>query len=169
MSVIGNFTASVQDSSTQMGRTNQRRLAEFVPYDELVDMGTPFEQREAAAQELARSLTGNSAQIGERIFSAERGSEFDPFSPKFDARKWTQGLSQLAREAEGATGRMAGVSFKSMSVYGYGSDSGKLETQLVWTLTWPRLSKDGQQCTPLWPEEGCGSYQQWEARSPNSR
>jgi hypothetical protein len=42
---------------------------------------------------------------------------FDPLSPKFNARKWTEAIVRQSR----APGRSAGVAFRNLSAYGTGS------------------------------------------------
>ncbi|KAK8846877.1 hypothetical protein IAR55_005967 [Kwoniella newhampshirensis] len=57
----------------------------------------------------------------EQLFSYEQGSELDPFSDKFDAKKWTRLLMRAAKEA--GPQRKSGISFRNMGVHGFGSDA----------------------------------------------
>ncbi|OCF76740.1 ATP-binding cassette, subfamily G (WHITE), member 2, PDR [Kwoniella mangroviensis CBS 8886] len=54
-------------------------------------------------------------------FEYREGSDLDPFSDKFDSKKWTRGFMR-AKEASGTT-RRSGISFKDMAVHGFGSDA----------------------------------------------
>lgn len=72
---------------------------------------------------LARYLSAQSNHGN--LFDYESGSSLDPFSDKFDAKLWVKKFASL--EDWGAD-RASGVSFKDMSVFGYGTDSGKVSS-----------------------------------------
>ena len=57
------------------------------------------------------------------LFDYLPGSEYDPHSEKFNAAKWVKKISGLA-SAQGPS-RRSGISYKNMSVHGYGSDAGE--------------------------------------------
>jgi ATP-binding cassette subfamily G (WHITE) protein 2 (PDR) len=86
-------------------------------------------QRPASPLNLVRQLTGRSNATvvqdvpPEKLFKYESGSDLDPFSPNFNARKYVKGMAGLSEEA--GVQRQAGVSYKNMSVHGFGSDAGK--------------------------------------------
>jgi ATP-binding cassette subfamily G (WHITE) protein 2 (PDR) len=57
------------------------------------------------------------------LFDYSEGSDLDPFSDSFDARKWTKSMVAL-QDAE-TPRRQAGLAYKNMAVHGFGSDAGK--------------------------------------------
>ena len=79
--------------------------------------------REEAVGDLARKLTRQSTRPEENLFNYEPGSDLDPFSDHFNARKYVKGMASLTENA-GPT-RLSGVSFSNLSVHGYGSDAGE--------------------------------------------
>lgn len=77
---------------------------------------------------LVRQLTGRSnatvyTDTPEKLFKYEEGSDLDPFSSNFNARKYVKGMAGLSEEA--GVQRSAGVSYNNMSVHGFGSDAGE--------------------------------------------
>lgn len=58
------------------------------------------------------------------LFEAKKGSKLDPFSPNFNAMGWARRIMDIyRRDDENNPLRSVGVSFKNLSVFGYGSDS----------------------------------------------
>jgi hypothetical protein len=73
--------------------------------------------------ELARHLSTQSTVTGQGdIFKYETGSKLDPFGDTFDPRLW---VSKFASLEDWGQGRMSGISFKDMTVFGHGTDAGK--------------------------------------------
>lgn len=66
-------------------------------------------------ESIAEEVTGD-------IFAYEKEPDLDPFSNNFDAKKWTK-LMFRAHETTFPS-RKAGLSFKDLGVFGYGSDAG---------------------------------------------
>ncbi|XAO22858.1 hypothetical protein I312_101633 [Cryptococcus bacillisporus CA1280] len=60
-------------------------------------------------------------EVNGDIFAYEKESDLDPFSNNFDAKKWTK-LMFRAYETI-VPSRKAGLSFKDLGVFGYGSDA----------------------------------------------
>ena len=58
------------------------------------------------------------------MFNYEKGSILDPFGEKFDARVWMSRFASLDDWSD-VQGRKSGVSFKDMTVFGYGTDAGE--------------------------------------------
>jgi ATP-binding cassette subfamily G (WHITE) protein 2 (PDR) len=81
------------------------------------------QQRSEAIGELARQLSRHTTRGPENVFDYQEGSDLDPFSGNFDARKYTKALGQMSK-GQGVE-RLSGVSYKDMSVHGFGSDAGK--------------------------------------------
>lgn len=132
MSVFGNtFTNSdvqqatfgaMLDRVTSGFKTHSLRRNQ--PDDEPGDGGAaPVDSRKQIT-ELARTATRQSTATGTDMFAYQPGSDLDPYSPAFDAEKWTRGLSKLNREA--GSGYTSGIAYRNLSVHGFGSDSGML-------------------------------------------
>ena len=58
------------------------------------------------------------------MFNYEKGSILDPFAEKFDARVWMSRFASLD-DWSGVQGRKSGISFKNLTVFGYGTDAGE--------------------------------------------
>lgn len=71
---------------------------------------------------LYRTLTGQSNVDHAKLFEYETGSDLDPYSASFDAKKWTKSMAQLSRN--NLPVRNAGIAYRNLSVHGYGSDAG---------------------------------------------
>lgn len=88
-----------------------------------VDVNRPFPKDEIT--QLARNLTRQSSHHGEpslHPFSPEaEGTELDPHSEKFNARKWAEAAVRLQSRDDKNPGRTAGVAFSDLSAYGFGS------------------------------------------------
>ena len=78
---------------------------------------------EQSDRSLSRASTITLADT--KLFEYEQGSDLDPFSSTFDARRWTKSLAKLGNEE--APTRIAGISYRNMSVHGYGSDAGGID------------------------------------------
>jgi ABC-type multidrug transport system ATPase subunit/ABC-type multidrug transport system permease subunit len=68
-----------------------------------------------------------SVQDGSSPFKPVPGSELDPNSPHFDARRWTQAMYKLQQDC-GTHGRSLGYSFRNLSAYGHGTDTNFQQT-----------------------------------------
>jgi ATP-binding cassette subfamily G (WHITE) protein 2 (PDR) len=131
MSVVGNFQYQNHDRDAvpvQLGRQISR-----APVDESVnDEALPMTAQETSTMrgqeisQLARQLTSQSARAphdANALFNYQEGSDLDPFSSNFNAKKYVKGMSQLSSGA--GVQRLSGVSYSDMSVHGFGSDSGE--------------------------------------------
>lgn len=74
---------------------------------------------------IARQLSRQSTRggHGENIFGDDKDPALDPFSPHFNARRWVRGATRLAHES--GPSRTSGLSYRNMSVHGFGSESGE--------------------------------------------
>lgn len=77
---------------------------------------------------LARQMSRMSERPATNVFDYQEGSDMDPFSSSFDARKWTRGMVAM-RDDDTTPPRQAGLSYKNMSVHGFGSDAGESPVQ----------------------------------------
>ena len=129
MSVVGNFNFRNPDKDAipiqlerPIGKSDQ-------PYEEHTNSEVDLTQaqviqrRESRVGELARQLTRQSTHVQGNLFDYVEGSDTDPFSPNFDARKYTKALGQLSQGA--GVERKSGISYRNMSVHGFGSDAGQ--------------------------------------------
>lgn len=73
--------------------------------------------------ELARNLTTRSESSPGCLFPLVTGGNLDPGSDKFNARKWATAFYNSRKAASGIAPRTAGIAFKSLNVYGYGTDT----------------------------------------------
>lgn len=73
--------------------------------------------------ELARKLTTRSLSSPGCLFPSVAGGALDPNSDKFNARKWATAFYNSRKDASGTAPRTAGIAFKNLDVYGYGTDT----------------------------------------------
>ena len=132
MSVVGNFQFRNQDKEAvpislerPIGMEHRNYSSDATVTNEETDLTTEqtMQRRESRVGELARQLTRQSTNQQGNLFDYVEGSDTDPFSPNFDARKYTKTLGKLAQGA--GVDRQAGVSYRDMSVHGFGSDAGE--------------------------------------------
>jgi ATP-binding cassette subfamily G (WHITE) protein 2 (PDR) len=148
MSVVGGFGFSNYDKTSRDGGAPAQRRQDgtlLTDTDEKEEFFTPMEKRQEEVAELARQVTrqsltrqttngSQSQNILGRVLSRvsshtegvnpveyEPGSDMDPYSDNFNIRKWTRN----AVKGSDGTGRSSGLSFKNLSVFGYGSDAGE--------------------------------------------
>ena len=88
-----------------------------------MSMTETLHSRNQNVTSLARQMSRMSERTMNNVFQYEEGSDMDPFSPSFDARKWTRGMVAMSNSE--APPRLAGLSYKNMSVHGFGSDAGE--------------------------------------------
>ncbi|ODN86312.1 ATP-binding cassette, subfamily G (WHITE), member 2, PDR [Cryptococcus wingfieldii CBS 7118] len=137
--VAGNYDRTEHASGPALARTTSRSYYDSHPSDDLPPQ--THQEREQELHHLARTLSRSSVRSPtanaphrtltrdtvyenpESVFDYEKGSDLDPFSDKFDAKKWTRMVFQASQGSQPT--RQAGLSFKNMSVHGYGSDAGK--------------------------------------------
>ncbi|KAJ0109472.1 ABC-2 type transporter [Diaporthe amygdali] len=77
----------------------------------------------AEIHELARKLTTRSESSPGYLSPSAAGGALDPKSDKFNARKWAMAFYNSRKAASGTTPRTAGIAFKGLNVYGYGTDT----------------------------------------------
>lgn len=141
---FGSMPANYDRSVNTAGSPLQRKMSLAPqPEDFAVDHHTDAEinqQREEQVLQLARTMSRSStrdnihklhpartntsvaADGSYNIFEYDEGSDLDPFSNNFNSRKWTKGL--VAAHNESTPGRTSGISYRNMSVHGFGSDAG---------------------------------------------
>ena len=83
----------------------------------------PTKELASETSDRSPSRAFSSTLTDAKLFDYEPGSVLDPFSPTFDARRWTKSLAKLGNEE--TPSRIAGISYRNMSVHGYGSDAGE--------------------------------------------
>lgn len=153
MSLVGNISTNVDRTTQAAGSPLQRRMSNFGRHDANVDddgveeVFTPMEQRHEEIVQLARTMSRHSisrqtsrssggfnplARIRSNASTVvdgprnpleyEEGSDLDPYSENFNIRKW----AKIALKNRGdEPSRKSGLSWKNMSVFGYGSDAGE--------------------------------------------
>lgn len=135
MSVVGNFQYQNHDRGgvpVHPGHAVQPR--HYAGEEEINDEATEMSQaetlahREQGVTELARQLTRQSTRMPENPFNYQEGSDLDPFAANFDARKYTRALAKLSQGA--GVGRLSGVSYKNLSVHGFGTDAGESSAEV---------------------------------------
>lgn len=73
--------------------------------------------------DLARKLTAQSHCAPGALFQVPADGPLNPNSPDFDARKWTRSFFESRRNAlNNNPPKTAGVAFKNLDVYGYGTE-----------------------------------------------
>ncbi|KAG9233334.1 putative multidrug resistance ABC transporter [Amylocarpus encephaloides] len=80
--------------------------------------------RDAEVNELARRFTRQSTAWmgGQDPFTTDPDSILNPNGPNFEARAWAKAMFHLSdRDEKAAPTRTAGVSFRSLNVFGYGT------------------------------------------------
>ncbi|KAJ5082688.1 ABC multidrug transporter C [Penicillium argentinense] len=133
MSLLGTINPNVVESTTESVTVSREMLrhdpAASVSTDETAleksnEIGDE-EAVEAEVTRLARHLTRESTRFvdGENTFlDAKEDSALNPHSPNFKARDWMKNLLAItSRDPERYPQRQAGVSFRNLSVHGYGS------------------------------------------------
>jgi len=138
MSLVGNFAFSNYDRTAETaGSPQTARQDSHVVYTTSEDSSDLDEiNREKTmdgqvggdgtgdekVHQLARKLTEQSMSAGQNPFDAPAGSALDPNSENFSPRSWAKALLHLqSRDPEKYPQRTAGVSFKNLSVHGFGS------------------------------------------------
>jgi len=130
MSIVGNFQVQNHDRDGMPVQLQRPLTNHHQEYDEQTGDNTQelspaqtMAQREQGITELARQLTRQSTRYPDNIFDYQEGSDLDPFSENFNARKYTKGLGKMSQGA--GVERLAGIAYKNMSVHGFGSDAGE--------------------------------------------
>ncbi|KAH6666409.1 putative ABC transporter [Halenospora varia] len=80
--------------------------------------------RDAEVNELARRFTRQSiaSTSGQDPFTADPNSVLNPNGPNFEARAWAKAMFHLSnRDGRTSPTRTAGVSFRNLNVFGYGT------------------------------------------------
>lgn len=101
--------------------------------DQHQDNGEEANKQNAGIRELARQYTRQSVYSTNdpSPFNAEPGSRLDPDSDRFEPRAWTKAMLRLRNEdSDRFLGRTAGVSFRDLNVYGFGSPTDYQKTVL---------------------------------------
>jgi len=87
-------------------------------------MDQTLASRNQQVSALARHMSRmSSSATAVNPFEYDKDSDFDPFSEKFDVRKWTRHVMHFQEGGETAKGRRSGVSFRNLGVHGFGSDA----------------------------------------------
>lgn len=162
MSVVGNFTHSYDRQEETAGPgihrvTSRSQSHMHVEDDEPMRPPMSSEEREAEVHHLARVMTGLSTKTADqhKLFDYDQGGPLDPFSEKFDAKRWVNTLTHLSRNEGSNPARTSGVSYRNMSVHGFGSDAGTFENfegvNMVLNMHC-RLPEDCRQSSPESPQ-----------------
>jgi ATP-binding cassette subfamily G (WHITE) protein 2 (PDR) len=131
MSVVGNFTQNYDRQEQTTGAGIQRMPSRSQSQAHGAEHGEPERappttaEREAEVHELARVMSGRSAHTTDKLFEYEHGGPLDPFSEKFDAKRWVMALTHLSHDEGTNPARTSGISYRDMSVHGFGSDAGE--------------------------------------------
>lgn len=161
-------TSSSSSSDETVGETFNRPF----PHDEVLEL----------ARQLSR-ISQTSLNSDSNPFDAEPGGVLDPTSPRFSSKAWARAMLKLNR----APMRTSGISFKNLSVYGFGTKSdyqktvGTMGFQMVegikgWfgggtkrrvDILWEMdgLVKAGEMCVVLGPPGRCFFLLSWVERS----
>jgi hypothetical protein len=94
----------------------------------------------APSEEIVQLARQISSSADGQIFNYEKGSILDPFHENFDSKLWISKFANLEDWASGSD-RRSGISFKDMTVFGYGTDAGKSP---YWMLDWDMANGDGR-------------------------
>lgn len=153
MALVGNITTNYDRSAQSGGanrrpsfsgnsRRGSNQTAYFTPFggndevEETEDYFPPVEERHEQVVQLARTMTrqsqkaqGSMQRTTTRGTGSEKGSpweyeadsDLDPFSANFDVHKWTKRMIR-AHDPDAPVG-LAGISYRNMSVHGFGSDA----------------------------------------------
>jgi ABC-type multidrug transport system fused ATPase/permease subunit len=133
MSLLGTFNHSVTTEATSESVSVAREIQHHDPAQSISSEDTALEKTEVGNEDvieaevtrLARRLTRESTRWtdGENTFlEVTEGSTLDPHSENFRARNWMKNLLAItSRDPERYPGRQAGVSFRNLSVHGFGS------------------------------------------------
>lgn len=109
---------------------------------------TPVETddaRDKEIQDLARTfsrlsqeknITGVSEEAINTFLDPTHNPELDPNSPQFSSRKWVRNCLQMTRDPARFPRRTAGVSFKNLNVFGYGTAA---DYQLNFANIWLKM------------------------------
>lgn len=112
------------------------------------DSATPVESdelRDKEIQDLARTfsrlsqeknITGVSEEAINTFLDPTQDPELDPNSPEFSSRKWVRNTLQMTRDPARFPRRTAGVSFKNLNVFGYGTAA---DYQLNFANIWLKM------------------------------
>jgi len=82
--------------------------------------------------QLARYLSSQEHHTGD-LFDYEKDSVLDPFGNNFDARIWVSKFVKLEDWAS-VQDRKSGISFKDLTVFGYGTDAGESISAWIWLM-----------------------------------
>ncbi|KAH6871434.1 ABC-2 type transporter-domain-containing protein [Thelonectria olida] len=118
----GNELAVLPPSSSATSRSTM--VATEQPPTELND-DDPDTRMNADILQLARRYTATSHATGPcSLFPAEADGPLDPSSANFNARKWAKAFYNARTDvSNGEAPRTAGIAFRNMSVYGFGTDT----------------------------------------------
>lgn len=89
---------------------------------------------ERDVNQLARQMSVGGYRGGDQInrqesyvtdnpFQYEKNSPLDPFSDKFDGKKWVKSFLLASQGEEQGPKKLAGISYKGLGVHGFGSDA----------------------------------------------
>ncbi|CAI7660583.1 unnamed protein product [Penicillium manginii] len=132
MSLLGTINPNVVESTTEsttISREMHRHdpAASFSTEDTAMEKSEEIDEEvvEAEVTRLAQQLTRESTRFvdAENTFiDVKEESTLNPHSPNFKARNWMKNLLAItARDPERYPMRQAGISFRNLSVHGYGS------------------------------------------------
>lgn len=145
-------TRAVQQTK-EMNTTENTSLSE---HDEKTESVTPADSEELRHQEitkLARTFSQLSQQQSSgsssdaiNTFLDASNPELDPSSPDFNSRKWVRNTLQMTRDPDRFPRRTAGVSFRNLNVFGYGTAA---DYQLNFANVWLKMIDGAKQALGL--------------------
>lgn len=125
MSYIGHTPAHYDGTASSAGTTQptpaQLQAKQHNESDDDTATVVPSHTPTEDVGQLARYLSTQSTSTGGNLFEYEKDSVLDPFGDKFDSKLWVRKFASLE---DWGQDRASGVSFKNLSVFGYGTDAG---------------------------------------------
>jgi len=79
--------------------------------------------REDAVLQLAKSYTGDSEFHQQFLFNAEKDGSLDPYGPNFNSKSWARAFYNLHLQGQHGRPPTTSVSFRDLSVHGFGTAS----------------------------------------------
>ena len=133
---------AVQEVEDYMAETPQHDQS----FDESATPADSDKTRDQEITKLARTFSqlsqaekvNSSSQNGINTFLDHASDpELDPHSPNFNSRKWVKNILQITRDPDRYPRRTAGVSFRNLNVFGYGTAA---DYQMNFANIWLKLA-----------------------------
>lgn len=118
---IGRTPINLDRTAPHISQAQSNNHSHYVEDDDQTTVPSPAPSEEINS--LARYLS--TQQDTGDLFNFEKDSVLDPYGGNFDARLWISKFANLDDWA-GVQDRKSGISFKDLTVFGYGTDAGEL-------------------------------------------